>query len=491
MTHAALHFTHEDRLELERELYYRSLHEFVKAAWHVLEPGNPYVDGWHVGAICEHLEAISDGDFNRLLINIPPGTMKSTLTSVFWPAWEWGPLGQASTRVIGASHEQTLAVRDTLKMRRLITSDWFHERWPIVLTGDQNQKTYYENDKTGFRQASAISSMTGKRGDRVIWDDPLSVQGAKSDAKREEAIELLTGTLPTRLNSPKDSAIVIVMQRLHENDPSGHILKSDLGYEHLCLPMEYEPALTKTTSIGFKDPRKEQGELLFPERFPRDVVDRDKQTMTSQHGSYFVSGQFQQNPAPLGGGMIKTKWFEYWQVLPLLKFRNIYVDTAQKEKTENDYSVLQCWGMGSDGRIYLVDQIRGKWPAPELRRRTLAFWKKHEAADKSTMGKLRRLNIEDKSSGTGLIQDLKDRKVTGGLRIPVKAIPRTIDKITRGHDAAPTIESGYVVLPADAHWLSDFLDEAEKFPRGAHDDQLDPMFDAVDDMYHNQRGRVV
>src|SRR5690606_25612629 len=191
----------------------------------------------HVDAICEHLEAITAEQISRLLINIPPGTMKSTLCSVFWPAWEWGPKGMPHHRIIGASHEQGLATRDTLKMRRLVTSEWFQARWPIRLTGDQNQKTYYENDSTGFRQACAVASMTGRRGDRVVWDDPHSVEASLSPAHRETALRVFQETLPTRLNNPASSAIVVVMQRLHQGDVSGFILEGDYGYEHLCLPM--------------------------------------------------------------------------------------------------------------------------------------------------------------------------------------------------------------------------------------------------------------
>ncbi|MEX1058761.1 MAG: hypothetical protein WED11_13600, partial [Natronospirillum sp.] len=278
---AAVNLSSDDWVAIEREYCARSLANFVREAWHVLEPGQPYIHGWHVDAICEHLEAITNGDLTRLLINIPPGTMKSTLTSVFWPAWEWGPKRLPHMRMIGASHEQGLAVRDTRKMRNLITSEWFRERWPIALTSDQNQKTFYENDATGWRQACAVASMTGKRGDRVVWDDPHSVEAALSIAHRETALRVFQETLPTRLNNPDSSAIVIVMQRLHESDVSGFILEDDYGYDHLCLPMEFEPERRCTTSLGFTDPRTEDGELLFPERFSRTTVDRDKKIMGS------------------------------------------------------------------------------------------------------------------------------------------------------------------------------------------------------------------
>ena len=187
---------------IEREACRRSLATFIRRAWAVLEPGQPYVHGWHVDAMAEHLEAVTAGQITRLLVNIPPGTMKSMMTSVFWPAWEWGPKGLAHLRFIGASHEEGLATRDNLRMRRLVQSEWFQTLWPLTLTGDQNQKTYFENDATGWRQSCPVSSMTGRRGDRVAWDDPHSVEDAHSLAKLEGANRVFRETLPTRLNNP-------------------------------------------------------------------------------------------------------------------------------------------------------------------------------------------------------------------------------------------------------------------------------------------------
>ena len=169
-----LSLSNEDRLAIERELAKRSLAAFARMCWHVLEPYEDLKWGWALDAICHHLEAVTRGDFNRLLINVPPGMMKSILVGVIWPAWEWGPMGLASHRFLGTAHKQDLAVRDATKCRRLIQSSWFQRRWPIALTSDQNAKTKFENDKTGFREAMAFTSMTGSRGDRVAIDDPLS-----------------------------------------------------------------------------------------------------------------------------------------------------------------------------------------------------------------------------------------------------------------------------------------------------------------------------
>ena len=205
-----LKLTHEDRLAVERELSRRSLADFAKLAWHVLEPSTPLRWGWALDAICQHLEAVTYGDIKRLLMNVPPGTMKSLLTGVIFPAWEWGPAGLPSRRFIGTAHKQDLAIRDAMKCRRLIQSRWYQERWPVGLVTDNNAKLRFENTATGFREAMAFTSMTGARGDRVILDDPLSADDANSEAALNAAEVTFTEALPTRVNN-EDSAIIVIM----------------------------------------------------------------------------------------------------------------------------------------------------------------------------------------------------------------------------------------------------------------------------------------
>lgn len=463
--------TINDAIEAERELCRRSFAYFIRRAWpHIIPDALKW--NWHIEAIAEHMEAVRRGEILRLLINIPPGTSKSTITGVMFPAWLWGPGGEPGARFIGASHEQGLAVRDNRNTRELITSEWYAKRWAVGLTSDQNEKLYFENDKKGFRQACAVASMTGRRGHYVLWDDPLSPEKAHSETHRKTAIRVFSETLPTRLNDPATSAIVVVMQRLHDDDPSGHILRSDLGYEHLCIPMEFEPSRRKTTSIGWTDPRTEEGELLDPIRFPPEVIARDKAAI----GTYGWAGQMQQRPAPAGGGIFRDEWWQYYRVPPTIKWRAVYGDTAQKTREQNDYSVFQCWGYSSDGKAVLLDQIRGKWEAPELLTTAKAFWAKHKAVQ--GMGGLRHFKIEDKSSGTGLIQSMKKGKEP----IPVAGIPRETDKVTRAYDAAPYIEAGRVMIPENAPWMSDYLAEFRSFPNGSHDDQIDPTMDAIKDV---------
>lgn len=458
--------TEADLLACEKELCRRSLAEFAKMCWHVLEPATDLKWGWALDSICAHLEAVTRGESRRLLMNVPPGSMKSLLTGVIWPAWEWGPQGRPSLRYLATAHKQELAVRDNMKCRRLIQSDWYQRRWPITLTSDQNAKTKFENGETGFREAMAFTSMTGSRGDRVLLDDPHSVDDANSAAKLQADILTFREALPSRVNND-ESAIVIIMQRLNEGDVSQVAI--DLGYDHLCIPMRYEVGRSKH-AFGEPDPRTEDGELMFPDRFPEEQVRELEQTM----GSYAVAGQLQQRPSPRGGGIIKGSWLQSYETAPKLAWRMIYADTAQKTGQENDYTVFELWGRSEVGQAVLLDLHRGKWEAPDLLAEARRFWLKHK--DSTNPAPLRAMKVEDKVSGTGLIQTLRREGV------PILPIKRDRDKVSRAYDAAPFLESGNVLVPMWAPWLPDFVAEAEAFPSGAHDDQLDPMFDAIHDV---------
>ena len=460
-----------DRIEAEE-----SLVAYVRQAWHVIEPGSPYIHGWHIDALAEHLEAITRGEIIRFLANVPPGMMKSLLLNVFWPTWEWGPQNMPHMRYVCTSHKQDLSIRDNIKARRLVMSDWYQERWGdrVVLMGDQNAKVKFETTKTGFREAMAFDSLTGSRGDRVLIDDPHNVKGAESEADRASAELNFLESVPTRVNSPEKSAIIVIMQRLHERDISGVILAEELGYEHLMLPMEFEPARRCRTSIGFEDPRKEDGELLFPERFPREVVERDKKPL----GEYAVAGQFQQRPAPRGGALFKTAhMMRFDGDFPAMKWRGIYVDTAMKEKETADWSVFGEFGLGVDGRPYLLSLLRDKWEAPKLEVVAKEFWKKCHKRPPHIWGTLRSMKVEDKSSGTGLIQKLRTNA------IPIVGIPRDKDKVQRGNDTTPYLAVNPLMISEDAEYDADgFINEVLSFPRGAHDDRVDVMMDAIADL---------
>ena len=465
----ALDLTGEDWLNIEREACKRSLATFIRLAWAQLEPGQVYSHGWHIDAVAEHLEAVSDGRITRLLINIPPGTMKSMMVGVFFPAWEWGPCGKSSYRFIGASHEASLAIRDNLNTRRLITSDWYQKRWPMPLTSDQNAKTYFQNMAMGWRQACAVTSMTGRRGDRVIWDDPHSVEDAHSEAALETATRVFKETLPTRLNNPDSSAIIIVMQRLSDKDVSGEIIENDYGYEHLMLPMEYEPGRKCKTLIGFEDPRTEPGELLFPERFPASVVARDKTIM----GAYAVAGQFQQRPAPLGGSVFMESGIRYYLIKDLpAKFDKVVAswDATFKDTDGSDYVVGQVWGKAG-ANSYLLAQTRARMSFTRTVSEVIAL--------RNAWPRTREILIEDKANGPAVIDTLKS-SVPGIIPIEPDG-----SKLARAHAITSYWEAGNVWIPHPdiAPWIKDFVGELTTFPMSAHDDQVDAMTQALRRLY--------
>lgn len=446
-----------DRLDCEQ-----SLSGFIRRAWRVIEPGQEYVHGWHIDAIAEHLEAITNGQISRLLINIPPGTMKSLCVGVFWPAWEWGPRGKPTTRVLATSHSLPLAVRDNLKARRLVQSEWYQSLWgdKVTLTGDQNAKTKFENTATGFRDAMAFKSLTGSRGDRVIIDDPLSVNSAGSEAEREGVNQDFLEAVPTRLNNPDRSAIVVVMQRLHERDVSGVILSRRLGYEHLMLPMEYEPERQCRTSIGFVDPRKEDGELLFPARFPREVVERDKVPM----GSYAVAGQFQQRPVPREGGLFKREWFagQFVASAPEGTRWVRHWDLAATAKATAARTAGVRLGKTPDGRFVVGHVVTTQSEGHQVRELIKA------TAELDPLGT--EISLPQDPGQAGKVQ--KSDMVAMLAGYTVHAEPETGDKVTRAQPFSAQCEAHNVAI-VRGEWNEAYLDELCLFPAGQFKDQVD------------------
>ena len=446
----------------------QTLSGFVREAWHVVEPNSTYIHGWHLDAIAEHLEAVTDGLINRLLINVPPGTMKSLLTSVLWPAWEWGPKGRTSLRYLTSSYTEKYVKRDSRRMRDLVQSDWYRSLWPevdLVRAGEAS----FSNTKTGFREGVPFASLTGGRGDRVIIDDPHSTETAESEAERLNTTRIFRESVPTRLNDPKTSAIIVIMQRLHEEDVSGQIIKLGLGYEHLMLPMEFEPERKCVTGIGFADPRTEDGELLFPERFPRAVVDRDKVPM----GSYAVAGQFQQRPAPRSGGMFQRGDFEIVDAVPAGARRcrawDFAASTPKKGK-QPDWTVgLRMAHL--DGIFYVEDVVRDRWSPGDVEK-NLKNTASQDGADVI-------IRMPQDPGAAGKSDARTKVKLLAGYPVKVEAV--TGDKATRARPASAQVEAGNVKL-VRGKWNEHFLDEVCSFPNAHHDDQVDAFADALNEL---------
>jgi predicted phage terminase large subunit-like protein len=453
--------------DAEREICRRSLAAFAKRAWPVLEPATDLKWGWALDAICRHLEAVTDGALTRLLMNVPPGSMKSLLTGVIWPAWEWGPRRLPHHRFLGTAHKQDLAVRDNLKCRRLIRSPWYQRLWPVALTTDQDAKTKFENDRTGFREAMAFTSMTGSRGDRVILDDPHSVDDANSSVKLAGDITTFREALPSRVNNDR-SAIVIVMQRLHEQDVSA--VAKELGYEHLMIPMRFEADRRCSTSIGWTDPRQVDGELMFPDRFPETQVIELEKVL----GSYATAGQLQQRPAPRSGGMFQRSDFEIVDALPAGARRTVrawdFAATEVKPGARPDWTVGLRMSLIRDV-FYVEDVIRGQWKPSDVER-TLT-----NAASQD--GVLVTIRMPEDPGAAGKADAQTKIKLLKGYS--AKAEKPTGEKSVRARPASAQAEAGNVKL-VRGDWNIAFLDEVSVFPAGKHDDQVDAFADALNEL---------
>src|SRR5260370_3466458 len=473
------------RDEIDRELASRSLREVVRQAWPIVEPVPPFVPGWHVAAIIDVLAGVSRGRIRNLLINVPPRRMKSLLVSVFWPAWEW--LRSPERRWLYSSYGAQLSIRDSVKCRRLIESPSYQRLWGdrFALTSDQNTKGRFDNDRSGYRLSTSVGgAATGEGGDRIVCDDPHNVQEAESDSVRKGTIEWFDVVMSTRVNDPKTSAKVIVMQRCHQQDLSGHLIEQG-GWEHLVLPAEYEGP-TRTTSIGFVDPRKEHGELLWPERFGVAEMESLKRSL----GSYAAAGQLQQRPSPAGGGLLRRHWFRFWQpqganlppvsvrlpdgshqsiaALELVRIDELIQswDCAFKDLETSDFVVGQVWGR-TGANLILLDQTRDRMDCPT----TVRSVRQLSAKWPQCLAKL----IEDKANGSAVIQMLA-HEVPGILPVNPEG-----GKVARAAAVSPLIEAGNVYLPhpQPCPWLNDLIEECAAFPNGAHDDQVDAMTQAL------------
>ena len=437
--------------------------------------------GWHLDAICEHLEAVTRGEIRNLLINMPPRHMKSLAVSVFWPVWVW--LKKPEFRWLFSSYALSLSIRDSLKCRRLIESRWFQDQWSgaFALTGDQNAKLKFDNDKRGYRIATSVGgAATGEGGDAVVCDDPHNVQERESDPIRESTLSWWDQVMSTRLNDPKLGSKVVVMQRVHEKDLSGHIL-SQGGYVHLCLPAEFECNRRCITEVGWEDPRREPGELLWPARIgPKEIAD-----FKVRLGSAGYAGQFQQSPTPAGGARFKRQWFRYfkrsiddrgihyYQLFQpdgsIVRFkvdectRFSIIDPAGAEKEQNNkpcFTVIGAFDLTPAGDILWFDLYRKNASIPDIAGDAVVFYRQHD---------LPWIGVERDGLGLGLFQIMRKRGIA------VRPIKARGSKEARSETAEILMESGRIYFLQDAVWLPNLQHELELFPVGEFADQVDVL----------------
>lgn len=467
--------------DVDKELAEKSFPEFIKQSWHIIEPDEVYQHNWHIDAICEHLEAVNNLEIRNLLINLPPRLAKSSIVSVMWPAWTW--ISKPSKRWLYSSYAQSLSTRDSLKCRRIVQSDWYQERWAdkYDITTDQNQKTEFHNSKQGYRIATSVGgSGTGKGGDVICVDDPHKASDIVSDTKTKRTLDWWDKEMSTRGNNPKTVCKVIVMQRLGENDLSEHVLRQG-GYEHLNLPMQFEKRRkiwiintsnnklvkkseeTKNlpTKIGWVDPRTEEGEILFKDRFDEADIDEFKRRL----GSNGYAGQYQQRPSPFKGNIIQKHWWNFYSqedLPPESEFDLIAIswDMAFKDTDQSDYVVGQVWGK-KGSNWFLLDQVRDKMDFTKTIQQFMYLNAKWKQANMNI--------VEDKANGPAVISTLKDK--IGGI---VTYTPQD-SKAARLRSIAPNIEAGnyHIPDPDEVVWVEDYIDEFATFPNGANDDQID------------------
>ncbi|SAK33216.1 phage terminase large subunit [Burkholderia multivorans] len=453
---------------------------------------------WHHVLIADTVQRVIDGELKNVVINVPPGSSKTELVAINLIAR--GLALNPRARFLHISYSDDLALLNSETAREIVASDEYQALWSLAIADDAKSKKRWNvvvdgkkaggvyavslgGQITGFRAGHMAEGWQGA----IIIDDPLKVEDAYSKTNRDKANRKLLSTVKSRKANP-DTPIIVIMQRLAEEDPTGFIKSGKVpgDWTFIEIPAlitdEYVAALPERVRdmVEIAD-RDEDGRFSYwPYKEPLDDL-----LASEKADRYVFSGQYMQRPSPLGGGIIKSANFGRYAEVPELLKRVIYADTAQKTAERNDYSVFECWGLGKNGRIYLLDLVRGKWEAPELRRRALDFWNKHLAWVGPGNSALVKMRVEDKASGTGLIQDIR---ADGG--IPIEGIERDKDKLTRVMDIVSYIESGLVYVPESAPWVSDFLSECDAFTPDdthAHDDQIDPMVDAINDLLGSGR----
>jgi predicted phage terminase large subunit-like protein len=484
-------------LEIDRANCEDSLYLFLRSAWRYLDSSS-WRDGWPIEAVAEHLQAVVDGEIRRLIINIPPRMGKSSITSVALPAWTWAqreasPTCGPGVQFLHASYANQLSLRDSVKCRRLIESSWYQERWGdrFSLNSDQNTKSRFSNDKGGERLITSIgAAVTGEGGSIIVVDDPNAANEAFSEATIQTTIDWWDGTMSTRLNDPKTGAYIIIQQRLAEDDLTGHILSKDVGeWTHLCLPMRYEPERALVTGIGWKDPRSEPGELLWPERFGEDETN----LLERQLGPYAAAGQLQQRPEPAGGGVIKRDWWVLWeeQVFPPMDYIVASLDTAYTTKTMNDMSAITIWGvftgdtkaqatrvMDYNGRPMYVDRTYQEGaPKVMLMHAWQARLELHELVEKvaSTCRALKvdKLLSENKAAGISVAQEIRRLYNTERFGVQLQD-PKSQDKLSRLYSVQHLFAEGLIHAP-DRTWADMVITQVGQFPKGKHDDLVDTV----------------
>jgi predicted phage terminase large subunit-like protein len=454
--------------ELLRAFLRTDLYAFVQKVFETVNPGVTFSRNWSIEAVTHALQNVVSGETKRLIINIPPRNLKSICASVALPAFL---LGHNPTRkVICVSYSDDLTSKFSNDCRAVMRSDWYQQTFPRArIDKAKDTEAEVRTTERGYRLATSVGgTLTGRGGDVIIIDDPIKPQDAQSKSVRDKTVQWYENTLLSRLDDKVHGAIVVVMQRLHLDDLAGHLLERG-GFEHLCLPAIAEKKETIQLGNGRAHTRH-IGDVLDPVREPLSALEQQRAAMTP----LVFSAQFQQSPIPLEGNLIKRDWIRYFKgTLPPREgdYFVISWDTAMKSSELADYSVGTVWRVQDRGnRINLVDVFRGRFEYPELVAAALELWRKWKVDWANTY-----LVIEDKGSGSSLIQSLKRERIHahqhhGKLEG---------DKVMRLTAQAAQFHAGVVHFREDAPWLGELMAELLGFPGVRHDDQVDSISQAL------------
>ena len=444
--------------ELEA-LLRRALPLFIERCFVEVGGSGQFLHNWHVDYMAHHLERCRTGQCKRLIINLPPRNLKSICASIAFPAFLMGHNPKA--QIICASYGQSLATELAGKCRNVMQSPWYQQLFPTRLDRRNLAVDNFATTRGGRRIAAGVGGpITGRGADYIIIDDPLKPDEAMSLTSRTAVNEWYDSTLYTRLNDKVNGCIIIIMQRLHEDDLVGHVLEQE-GWEVVRLPAiaEEDEIISYQTVFGPKTVTRIEGSALHPEREPIALLEKIRNRM----GTFNFAGQYQQLPAPAEGALVKREWFKQYYDLPKFDYIIQSWDTANKATELSDYSVCTTWGMhGKD--VYLLHVFRKKLEFPELKRHAIAMQHAHNASY---------VLIEDRASGTQLIQELNREGIY------TRSIHPENDKIMRMHAQTAMIEAGRVYLPHSADWLNEYIRELCLFPSSRHDDQVDSTSQAL------------
>lgn len=458
-------------LPTRTELATARLIDFVRLTWSWIEAA-PFIDNWHIGGICEHLQAVTEGQIQNLVINVPPGCTKSMLVSVFWPAWEW--TRQPETRWFFASYDQRLSTRDSVNCRALIASQPYQEAWGerFQFTDDQNQKTYYATDKGGWRLATSIGGHgTGEHPHRIVVDDAMDAKGANSPAERQAVRDWWNLTMSTR-GVTLGASRVIIAQRLSEDDLPGHVLQGG-GYEHICLPMRYEPGRMKATSLGWTDPRTTPGELLTPRQFDEATVTKLEQDL----GPHGTAGQLQQRPMPPGGTEWPAEYFPDsiwvddadWPDHFVVKAMSLDPSKGRSDKT-GDYAAFIMAGLDSVGRIWIRADLRRGFTTSQIVDTGINHCQQFGAS-----AFVIEINQFQELLAQEFVRVSRERR----LALPVWGINNHEPKVVRIRRIGPYLARGEMRFLRGCKGTKLLVDQLRQFPTADHDDGPDGLEQAI------------